>query len=158
MWNNICRLVHRVPSVRRRRAGDEASRTKRWRVARARSNSSCTDCRLTCPSIIGLLRRTRPQEGQHAAARPWHARQAESPTVWRTDRSGGAAGEPGDVGGEGLGGELEAFGHGQVRAPEVGYLVNRHAGLKDVATRGGEVSGVLGDSGDSDDGARVDVG
>mgnify|MGYP002663037712 CR=1 FL=1 len=51
-----------------------------------------------------------------------------------------AAGELGDVGGEGLRGELEAFGHGQVGAPEVGDLAGGHAGLEDVDAGGGEVA------------------
>src|SRR5690625_2718627 len=68
------------------------------------------------------------------------------------------AGEFGDVGSEGLGGELEAFGHGQVGAPEVGDLVGGHVGLEDVDTGGGEVAGVLGQGGDADDAAGVGVG
>src|SRR5690625_1118543 len=70
----------------------------------------------------------------------------------------GAAGELADVGGKGLGGELEAFGHGQVWAPDVGDLVGGHGGLEDVDAGGGEVTGVLGEGGDAEDAAGVGVG
>ena len=42
-----------------------------------------------------------------------------------------------------MGGEFEAFGHGQVGAPEVGDLVGGHAGLEDVDAGGGAVPGGL---------------
>ena len=55
-------------------------------------------------------------------------------------RSEGAAGEFGDVGGEGLAGDFDALGHRQVRAPQVGDLVGGHGRFEDVHTGGGEVA------------------
>ena len=73
-----------------------------------------------------------------------------------------AAGQIGHVGAEGLAGDLDAFGHGQVGAPQVRDLADRHPGGDDVDRGGGDLTGVLRHGGDPMDptglGVRDDLG
>ena len=55
-----------------------------------------------------------------------------------------AAGELGDVSGEGLCGELQAFGHRQVRVPGVGQVGHSEAELDRVHTRLDDLTRALG--------------
>src|SRR5262245_3757987 len=77
---------------------------------------------------------------------------------WSGGGSASAAGQLGHVAGEGLRGQFQRLGHGQVRGPQVGQLLDGHTRGQDVHAGGGQLTGGLGRGVHAEDAAGVGVG